>query len=194
MMNITLKAIGLAALIGLTAALPAQAAVVDWNGHSYDVISSPGIDWPTANAAANAMTYGGLSGHLATITSADEDAFLSGLIANQPGEFWAGGFQKPIDETVATAGWAWVNWEGAFGYQNWQSGEPNDYFGSATEQYLGLGLYRETGGWNDEGNVGLIAGYLVEYERSGVPEGAAGLAGIVAIVGLLAAHRRIKKA
>ncbi len=96
-----------------------------------------------------------------------------------------------------------MNGEGTFpgvnsdpGYANWASGEPNDTGGPGMEQYLGLGLldYIPTPTWNDEGNAGLIAGYVVEYERTGVPEGTAGLAGILTVVGLFAAHRRMKKA
>jgi hypothetical protein len=140
------------------------------------------------------MTYDGASGHLATITSAAEDAFIDGAIAGGGlGEVWAGGFQSPITETDPTAGWTWVNGEGAFGaYQPWGTNpEPNDNYGPASEQYLGLNAVN---GWNDEGALGNITGFVVEFDSSQVPEGTAGLAGIIAIAGLFAAHRKMKMA
>jgi hypothetical protein len=194
MKNNTLRTIGLVALLALGAAVPARAVPVEFNGHYYDIIRAGGIEWTAADAAANASSYLGLPGHLATVTTAGEDAFIDSLRAGLGfGEVWAGGFQNPITETTPTAGWTWVNGEGAFGYSNWLGGEPNDNYGPGSEQYLGLGL-NGAFGWNDEGALSLIYGYVVEYERAGVPEGAAGLAGILAIVGLFAAHRRTKKA
>jgi hypothetical protein len=190
-----LKPICVAALVVVGAVLPAQAAVLGPGGHYYDVIYASGISWPAADAAASAMTFHGAQGYLATVTSAAEDAFLNGAIAPTQREFWAGGFQNPITETVATAGWTWVNGEGAFGaYQPWAGGEPNDAYGPASEQYLGLGWTGGNGGWNDEGALGNIGGFLVEFNGTAAPEGAAGLAGILAIVGLFAAHRRTRKA
>ena len=192
---------GLVALLALGAAVPARALPVEFNGHYYDIIRAGGINWSFADADANASSYLGLLGHLATITTAGEDAFIDSLRAGLGfGEVWAGGYQNPITEPNARAGWTWVNGEGAFPgttssnpYANWQSTEPNDNYGSGSEQHLGIGLFGVGGGWNDEGVRGNIGGYVVEYERSGVPEGAAGLAGILAIVGLFAAHRRVKK-
>jgi hypothetical protein len=194
MKNVTIKAIGLAVLFVVGAAVPTQAAVMSPDGHYYEIyqfVPGQANTWDAANAAANASSYLGLPGHLATITSYDEDVLINGLVG-QRGEVWAGGYQNPIDQAVATAGWTWVNGEGTFGYSNWLGGEPNDAYGAGAEQYLGLGLGGAFG-WNDEGALGNITGYVVEYERSAVPEGTAGLAGILAIVGLFAAHRRVKK-
>ena len=142
-----------------------------YNGHYYDVIVDNGITWDAARAGALSTFYLGLEGHLVTITSAGEDAFVGGLIATYTsGEAWAGGYQNPITETDPQAGWTWVNAEGSFPgvnsttpYANWNGGEPNDYYGTATEQYMGLNL-GGSGGFNDEGNLGLITGYVIEYD------------------------------
>jgi hypothetical protein len=139
------------------------------NGHYYDVIPAPGITWDNARAAALASFYLGLQGHLATITSADEHSYVNQAIQqNGGGEMWAGGYQNPVTETDPQAGWTWVNGEGSFPgfnstspYASWNGGEPNDYYGSASEQYLGLNLGP---GFNDEGNLSLITGYVIEYD------------------------------
>ncbi|HOX01826.1 MAG TPA: hypothetical protein P5555_20695 [Candidatus Paceibacterota bacterium] len=64
------------------------------NGHYYEVFSAPGISWDVANGMAQEMSWDCAQGHLATITSPEEDAFILGLIGDT-GEHWAGGFQEP---------------------------------------------------------------------------------------------------
>src|SRR5262245_46650056 len=47
------------------------------SGHYYELVTTDTrISWDQANAAANARTFAGLQGHLATVTSADEQAFI----------------------------------------------------------------------------------------------------------------------
>lgn len=138
-------------------------------GHYYDVISAQGITWQDARVAALSNFYLGLQGHLATITSASEHSFVNAaILANGGGEMWAGGYQDPAGETNPQAGWTWVNGEGAFPgfnslapYAFWNGGEPNDAYGPGSEQYLGL---NHGPGFNDEGNLNLITGYVIEYD------------------------------
>jgi hypothetical protein len=155
----------------------AWAAPVEYNGHYYDVIRAAGITWNDARAAALGSYYLSLEGHLVTITTAAEDAAVHAMIlTNGGGEMWAGGYQNPTGETNPTAGWTWVNGEGTFPgsgtsvtpYANWNGGEPNDAYGPGSEQYLGLNL--GSGGWNDEGNLSLITGYVIEYDPSTIPD------------------------
>ncbi|MBI1841948.1 MAG: hypothetical protein HYR88_14000 [Verrucomicrobia bacterium] len=139
------------------------------NGHYYEVVRQSGISWDDARAAALSKYYSGFEGHLVTISDAAEDAFVHGVVVGAGlGEVYAGGFQNPAGETDPQAGWTWVNGEGSFPgfnsvspYANWNPGEPNDYYGSASEQWLGLNF---GSGWNDEGNLGNIDGYVVEYD------------------------------
>ena len=153
-------------------------------GHYYDVINAPGITWDAARAQALSSFYLGLRGHLATITSAAEHGYVNAAIqAAGGGERWAGGYQDPT-AVDSKSGWTWVNNEGAFPgvnssspYASWNGGEPNDYYGPNSEQYLGLNLGL---GFNDEGNLNLIAGYVIEYDPGtivdvpiGVPDGGA---------------------
>ena len=111
----------------------AEAAPIQWkvedggNGHFYNVVGvTRGISWTDADEAA---TNRGSGWHLATITSAEENAFVYSLVAGKP-QFW-----KIGDGGVATGPWigvkraglagafSWVTGE-AFDYTNWAPGEP----------------------------------------------------------------------
>lgn len=162
------------ASVALAAASMVQVSADWFNGNEYLTVRSEGIAWLDANAAAAAY---GPGWHLVTITSAEENMFVYGLIQSaQLGEVWAGGFQNPAGEQDAGAGWTWVTTE-AFTYSAWGNGEPNDTGGAGFEQYLGLNLnpievLSSEGGslldvlhWNDEGNLSLITGYVIERDK-----------------------------
>jgi hypothetical protein len=134
-------------------------ASITWtagNGHSYAIVNYPGETWDSARADLAVLLP---DFYLATITSAEEQAFLVDMVAwNSPGELWLGGAQVPITETDPAAGWTWVTGE-PWVYTNWASGEPNDAGVPGTEQYLAIEFF----GWNDEGSaIGAIGGYLAE--------------------------------
>jgi hypothetical protein len=66
------------------------------NGHWYQYIRlSDRINWPDARAAAERLSYAGYRGHLATITSPEENRFVSSFMtAQEPaGDIWIGGYQ-----------------------------------------------------------------------------------------------------
>ena len=77
----------------------AQGAPVQWNsgaganGHWYDIVFSA-LTWGQAEAAAAGMTNLGQAGYLATVTSAEEQAFLNALNPNNTGA-WPIGCQAP---------------------------------------------------------------------------------------------------
>ena len=56
-------------------------------GHFYEYVSSAAITWTAANTAASARRYFGLTGYLATVTSAAENAFVA---AKLTGQGWMG--------------------------------------------------------------------------------------------------------
>jgi Ca2+-binding RTX toxin-like protein len=143
---------------------------VDWvqwrsedggNDHWYGVVLGQ-IRWTDAKAAAE-----GFGGHLATITSAPEDAFVLGLL-EPPGGIWLGGFQ-PKGSPEPDGNWQWVTGE-PFDYTNWSPGEPNE--GLPEENYL-QATFETPDAWNDGPNdFDRGNGYVVEHV--GFP-GSAGL-------------------
>src|SRR5439155_17323152 len=99
------------------------------NGHWYQAVQSPsGLSWYQAQAAAVALTYGGYPGHLLTITSADEQAFIErSLPVARELYWWVGAYQDKTapDYGEPGGGWRWVTGEPFF-YSHWYPGEPNN--------------------------------------------------------------------
>ena len=131
------------------------------NGHHYEVvISSDGLDWADARADAESRSLDGVPGHLATITSAEEDHWFQDAFAHvfNAGP-WLGGFQ-PEGSGEPEDDWQWVTGE-PFVYTNWGDGEPNDADGEDCMQYL------PGPAWNDfPCGAGPGAVYVVEYDTN----------------------------
>ena len=130
---------------------------------------SGSISWTSANAAAQASTWDGESGYLATITSAAEQAFLNVLnhdfVESSPVHFgqyvsaWLGGTDAASEGT-----WGWANGD-SWTYSNWNTYEPNDgIFSFLTEDYLVSWWSGDK--WNDCGDDCLIQKYVVEYDAA----------------------------
>jgi hypothetical protein len=141
------------------------------SGHWYQVVRVPGgIDWPSARAAAQAASYAGVTGHLATLTSVDEVKFISARVVNNAGgdeHFWLGAYQDHTapDYREPAGGWRWVTGE-PFVYANWNPGEPNNTDGDEDV----VELARVIGDrWNDLPAWAALGGYLVEYEPPAAP-------------------------
>jgi len=177
-------------------AIPASAtgftppAPVQFDGHYYQVVIANKMSWEAAKAAAEQRTFQGVQGHLATIGSAEEDAFVHQLrqqVLNTPhptlsgSELWVGGFQAPCATTTPepACGWMWLNGASIAPtnsdspYTNWQNGEPNnlrrqpDSLNRASEDFLAIGL-NGAFGWNDEGALSNVWGYIIEYGEGAV--------------------------
>lgn len=175
----------------------AEALPVAFDGHFYEYVAADHISWTDANAAASSLSYAGLHGHLATVTSPEENAFITDLLPvvvavfnEVTQEAYLGGIQLDSRGAV-TDGWAWVTGE-PWSYTNWAGFEPNN---AGAEIYLGIwmadvaGTTRVRGGWNNASNSGLLdAGYVVEYAApEPEPTLLAGL-GVIAL-GLVASLR-----
>ena len=140
-----------------------QANYLPSNGHYYKFIPNIGITWKDAKIAAQASTYYGLQGYLATITSSDE-AQLAGT--QSAGAGWIGGSDEATEGS-----WQWMTGPETnqnIGYTNWNTGEPNQ---AGDEDYAhitaaGVGIL---GSWNDLSNTGSASGnyqpkgFIVEY-------------------------------
>jgi hypothetical protein len=131
--------------VGVDAQQAVQWRVSDGgNGHWYLQLpfgSQP--SWAAAYVFASSR-----GAHLATITSAGEQAFIRSLITPatcEPfgGYIWLGG-EQPAG-LPPQSGWRWVTGE-AWSYQVWEPGEPNDFNGWAEDR---LCMYVSSGGWAD---------------------------------------------
>jgi len=167
--------------LALGPVVEALAAPVQWsaNGHYYEYVPTR-LNWSAALAEANSRSYLNLPGYLATVTSADENAFVSSLLANAEWGAWLAGSDAAVEGE-----WRWVAgpeaqqifWQGdqhgapvAGAYNNWATNEPNNL---NTENSLAIWGPNGANGatswsqWNDfQGSD--TQGYIVEY--SAIPE------------------------
>ncbi|QDV05667.1 Lectin C-type domain protein [Planctomycetes bacterium Poly30] len=134
------------------------------NGHYYARVASAGISWDQSRADAAAMTHMGLTGHLATLTSQQENDFVFAL--GGVNNLWIGGFQNTASASYAepAGGWEWITGE-PFVYANWLPGEPNNSGAFGAEDYLELLQSAGFGDtWNDAAQMEHPAGFLVEFD------------------------------
>ncbi len=132
-------------------------------------------DWTVARTTAMATTLNGVSGQLATVRSANENAFLAQLAAANNKEMWLAGNDLTVEGT-----WRWQTagadtdpyWQGTStgirlnnAYTNWATGEPNDNGG--TGDYM---VMYTSGLWDDEANNGsaVANGYFIEWNADDV--------------------------
>jgi hypothetical protein len=120
-----------------------------FGGHVYQLYSG-GLTWNEAKEACEQR-----GGHLATITSADEQTAIQEHLDATCNNYWLGGYRDAVGEP-----WKWVIDEEKFDYKNWSSGEPNNSH-SKNENYIQIfGIKngsKNKGSWNDAANEG--AGY-----------------------------------
>ena len=137
------------------------AAPILWsvNGHRYDlVIPEPLVNWDTAREMAEDSTFFGVQGHLATVTSSEENEFLRVNFQGQLGSSWAWIGLRDIN---VEGQYEWVTGE-AFSYSNWRPGEPNNLGSGIGEDHIHYQQVPEPWGWNDAINSNSM-GFFVEY-------------------------------
>jgi hypothetical protein len=123
------------------------------NDHAYLRVFDPNLNWDQANIAAQSRVFNGENGHLVSITSAAENAFLGSALYDgaYPGRYAIGALDDPL---------RWITGEPAV-YQNYAPGEPNSGLEDILQIYLG---FPYPGQWNDlNRNEPLGGGYIVEF-------------------------------
>jgi hypothetical protein len=147
----------------------ATAAPFQWadNGRWYDILwVDAGLSWENARDLANQRV-----GHLVTLTTADESAFIRNMLSRNQGEgtryasYWLGGYQA--DLTAEPLGhWAWVTGEDRI-YRPRHPSEPGNGAGGAQRYHH----YRDTptGAWDDMDSRRHVGGYAVEFDQSPDP-------------------------
>ncbi|RTL72620.1 MAG: hypothetical protein EKK41_03755, partial [Hyphomicrobiales bacterium] len=176
------------------------------NGHIYQFIATPALHWTDAEQAATSYVLGGQHGYLATITSADEQAFVQSHIGSTSAlSYWLGGVRD------ANNNWAWTEgpdaglqfWHGnadggsiGGAYSNWDLGAAIPQPNQVGENYLNIdavsyGYGLNPGKWADANNADNW-GSIVEYggQAAGglkIADSAANLAAHLDALGALAA-------
>jgi len=205
-------AIGLFVAGAMAHAAPSEAVPVQYGANFYELVltSDPfpytGNTWSAASSAAAASIFLGVSGHLATITSAGENAFLLSLAPATTSTFvgaWLGGTATTTSPPNQPGLWLEGPETGqTFPYVNWGGIEPNNagyaFMNIGTGINLGADGSILSGQWADDSGVNgtpgssdPVRGYFIEYESPlrGVPAPATVL--LVALgLGVMAARRR----
>ncbi len=133
----------------------ASSGAFTYNGHSYQIYDGVCSSWEEAS-----MYCRSLGGHLATITSAGENAALYAWITGL-------GFENAyfgLSDNTQEGDWRWVTGE-PVSYTNWHAGEPNRE--SAQEDYGMFYFKFRDGTWNDGsfgGSVGDSKTFICEWE------------------------------
>jgi hypothetical protein len=151
---------------------PAQGAPTQWtaaaggNDHWYEFFSAGAISWD--DARSNAL---GAGGYLATITSGEENTFVTNLVpTTSDSTAWLG-----ASDIALEGSFRWMDGPEAgstLTYTNFAPGEPNNVGG--TEHYVAIyGLSTpfpccQRGLWNDA--AGNSTGYVLEWTALPVPE------------------------
>ncbi len=123
-----------------------------FNGHSYKIYKGS-YSWDEAKILCEQV-----GGHLATITSQEEEDFIQTLNATNS-SLWIGGYRDGYFN------WKWVTGE-EWNYTYWGSGEPNNS-GNVVPDENCVAVWPKY--WNDlnANNKYEQSGYICEWEKSG---------------------------
>ena len=117
-------------------------------GHYYLLVAGP-VSWQGAQSAASTLPlFRGVAGHLVTISSAAENAFVKNVAGGN--NIWIGGNKTGTMWTFTAGPEAGTT----ITYTNWNSGSPG---GNTCLSTLGTGFWVDT-------NCATLQAYVVEYE------------------------------
>ena len=159
-MRLLAAAVGGVVLSGASSAHAQDA--VQWrvedggNGHWYQTIATIGQTWEVARDRGASM-----GGHLVTLATAQEDAFVRSLTPDVTDTgFWIGAFRTP--NVVCTgSSWQWVD-ASPWTYTAWASNQPDCWATGQDRLAVVRGNYFP--GWHDFGSFATdIAMAIVEY-------------------------------
>lgn len=159
-----------------------------FNGHAYLRVNAS-LTWAQADAQAAQMTYHGVTGHLVTIQSEDENDFVDSVRSG--GNCWIG-----ATDAGSEGEWYWVTgeqfWTGGLGgsvlpgmFEAWNNGEPNNAGGDENGAHM---FASGSNGWNDLHDSDALGCYLVEFDvtYAAIPStNILGLAALLILTGLL---------
>ena len=164
-------------LLSVSQSALAVPAYCPGTGHSYEVVlhMNGDLTWQDVRAEAEARTYAGVNGYLATILSSEENDFLA-LLGEQATAGWQDdqrncfiGAVQPPGSPGPSEGWTWITGE-AWSFSKWKPGEPNGDWENVV-QFVCSDLYGYLGQWNDVRDETIYnrpwSNYIVEYP---VPE------------------------
>jgi hypothetical protein len=165
-----MSAVGIAAVMIASQTMAGDA--VQWsvadggNGHWYEAVSHPSIDWDNSLAAARS-----LGGDLASIGSTQENQFVFDLstslwIGGWAGP-WIGGFQdrSAPDYLEPSGGWRWSDGS-IFSFAAWDCYNPSNQ--NDLEDYLHYAINPACSAvpipsWNDVYQYSLLGGFVIEW-------------------------------
>ncbi|MDO5804194.1 MAG: stalk domain-containing protein [Clostridia bacterium] len=125
---------------------------VKYGNSSYQVFQTE-MNWDEANTYCLEI-----GGHLATITSENEQRFIESLLTEEHQGYWLGGTGEPNSKN-----WKWITdekWE----YSNWDIGEPN-YSGEYLQIYTN-GKWDNTYNDGDHGGGIKKHGFICEWDNN----------------------------
>lgn len=179
------------AAAALQLAAPAlQAAPVQWtvaaggNDHWYDYVPASSIfapiDFASARSAALTSSHLGQPGYLATITSAQEQAFVQSAFPFLVGFGATGNAWLGASDAAVEGEWRWLDGPEAgqlLSYAHWLIGQPASAPGFEDYDLLALNINASvvgqpvTYGWTSLPLGGGAFGYVVEYGRAPLDPG-----------------------
>lgn len=171
-------------VFGIEAIVNATPIYNPGNGHYYERMPLD-VNWNEARVMAESMVWMGTTGHLATITSADENWWI---VNNLGGRLTLDNF---LGGYFDGSSWKWVTGE-PWEYENWFPGEPNGD-GTALQYDDAETNPSVLGYWNDFPDSRSENGFIVEYDTAPIPEPSTMLLVFSGLIGLAGFRKKIRK-